>query len=317
MNWQKEEPWIKFYENKYGSGAIHQLFSYFSSVKPPFSVLKNLITAVLFCSLLQAVQAQIINNADVLARKQVPVLCYHQIRDWRKSDKQADKDYIIPPETFKAQIKMLADSGYHTILPDALFDYLTNGTPLPAKPVMLTFDDTDGDQYEIARPELMKYGFKGVYFITFTNINKNKYYMSRSQIRQLSNEGNVIACHTQDHTNFKKYTAQDWEPQIGIPTKKLELLAGKPINYFAFPFGEWNSQGLPQLHKYGFKAAFQLSMPRDPNDPLMTIRRILSCGYWNAETLDYNIKHDFGRPSPKLASLAKPKQQPAKTTANK
>ncbi len=251
--------------------------------------------------------AQTFNSTDILSRKQVPILCYHQIRNWRASDKQVDKDYIIPPATFKAHIKMLADSGYHTILPDELYDYLTKGTPLPAKPIMLTFDDADGDQFTEARPELMKYGFKAVYFITFYNIAKNKYYMSRSEVKQLSDEGNVIANHTRDHTNFKKYRSVDWEEQIAVPNKKLELLTGKPVKYFGFPFGEWNSAGLPKLHELGFKAAFQLSLPRDQNDPLMTIRRILGCGYWSAQTLDYNIKHDFGRLNPKNTVLAKAK----------
>jgi len=142
---------------------------------------------------------------------------------------------------------------------------------------------------------LIKYGFKGVFFITTTNIAKNKHYMDKLQIKQLFDEGNVIACHTQDHTNFKKYKDQDWEIQIDKPTKKLEKITGQPVKYFAFPFGEWNSAGLPELHKLGFKAAFQLSEPRDPGDPIMTIRRILGCGYWSAQTLDYNLKHDFGR----------------------
>jgi peptidoglycan/xylan/chitin deacetylase (PgdA/CDA1 family) len=268
-------------------------------------VLKRPIALISFSLAFLASSAQTVNNAAVLARKQVPILCYHQIRNWRASDKQVDKDYIIPPATFKAHMKMLADSGYHTISPDELYDYLTKGTPLPTKPIVLTFDDTDGDQYNVAHPELKKYGFKGVYFIEFTNINKNKYYMTRSQIRQLADEGNVIACHTQDHTNFKKYSDKDWEPQIGIPTKKLEILTGKPVQYFAFPFGMWNSAGLPQLHKYGFKAAFQLSEPRDQNDPMMTIRRILGCGYWSAATLDYNIKHDFGRLKPIVLAKTK------------
>src|SRR5206468_13057298 len=108
------------------------------------------------------------------------------------------------------------------------------------------------------------------------------------QVKQLSDEGNVIANHTRDHTNFKKYKSSDWEQQIAIPTKKLGLLTGKPIKYFAFPFGEWNAMGLPKLHQMGFNAAFQLSMPRDKNDPMMTIRRLLGCGYWSAQTLDYN-----------------------------
>jgi len=270
-------------------------------------VLKALILSASSCLFYLVSQAQSVNSAAVLARKQVPILCYHQIRDWRKSDKQADKDYIIPLATFKAHMKMLADSGYHTILPDELCDYLTKGSPLPAKPVMLTFDDTDGDQFEVARPELMKYGFKGVYFIVTIDIAKNKHYMNRKQIKQLADEGNVIACHTQDHTNFKKYKGSDWQIQIDKPKKKLEAITGKPVKYFAFPFGEWNAQGLPELDKRGFKAAFQLTGPRDPNDPMMTIRRILGCGYWSAETLDHHIKHDFGRPARKTVILAQTK----------
>ena len=190
---------------------------------------------------------------------------------------------------------MLADSGYHTILPDDLYDYLVSGKPLPPKPVMLTFDDTDGDQFNVARPELNKYNFKGVYFIVTTNLGKNKYYMDRKAIKQLADEGNIIACHTRDHGNFKKFKETDWETQIDLPTKKLEKITGKPVKYFAFPYGLWNAQGLPQLHRLGFKAAFQLDQPRDPNDPMMTIRRLIDCGYWSARTLDYNIKHDFGK----------------------
>lgn len=269
---------------------------------------KTLIT-LLSCSLFSfLLSAQPVDNLAVLSRKQVPILCYHQIRNWRRTDKQVDKDYIIPPETFKAHLKMLSDSGYHTILPDELYDYLTKGKPLPLKPILLTFDDTDGDPYKIARPELTKYGFKGVYFITTINILKNKHYMDKKQLKQLSADGNVIACHTRDHTNFKKYKEGDWETQLNGPKKKLEAITGKPVNYFAFPFGEWNAEGLPQLHIRGFKAAFQLMEPRDRNDPIMTIRRILDCGYWTDKTLYYHITHDFGRAKEmKTVSLAKTK----------
>ncbi|MBS1501534.1 MAG: polysaccharide deacetylase family protein, partial [Bacteroidetes bacterium] len=41
------------------------------------------------------------------------------------------------------------------------------------------------------------------------------------------------------------------------------------------------------------KIAFQLSEKRDPNDPLMTVRRILGSGYWSAKTLSNNIVQDF------------------------
>lgn len=227
--------------------------------------------------------------------KQVPVLCYHQIRDWKIADRKTDKDYIIPPTAFRAQMKMLSDSGYHAILPDQLYAYLVSGKPLPPKPIMLTFDDTDGDQFTVARPELDKYHFKGVYFIVWNNIRKNKAYMDHRQIRRLSDEGNVIGCHTLDHVNCKKLTGAGWETQAGIPKRKLEALTGKPVDYFAFPYGYWRRGNLPELQKLGFKAAFQLDQPRDPKYPLMTIRRIVASGYWSPQTLDYNIKHDFGK----------------------
>ncbi|MGN6639327.1 MAG: polysaccharide deacetylase family protein [Mucilaginibacter sp.] len=235
---------------------------------------------------------QQINKAAIMARKQVPVLCYHQIRDWKPTDSKTNRDYIIPVAAFKAHLKMLADSGYHTILPDQLYNYLTKGTPLPNKPIMLTFDDTDLDQFEIARPEMKKYGFKGVFFIMTVSIGK-KHYMSAAQIKQLSDEGNVIGSHTWNHSNFKKFQGKDWEIQLDKPTKKLEEITGKPIKYFAYPFGLWNEQNLPELHKRGFKIAFQLAEKRDANDPLMTVRRILDSGYWTTKTLSNSIRHSF------------------------
>jgi peptidoglycan/xylan/chitin deacetylase (PgdA/CDA1 family) len=236
--------------------------------------------------------SKLATTAEIIARKQVPILCYHQIRDWRAKDSKTAKDYIVPIASFKEKIKMLADSGYHTILPNQLYDYLTTGATLPSKPIMLTFDDTDLDQFTIANPELKKYGFKAVYFIMTVSIGRPNY-MNKEQIKQLSDEGNVIASHTWDHHNFKKFTGKDWETQIDKPTKKLEEITGKKIEYFAYPFGLWNAQGLPELKKRGFKAAFQLAEKRDVNDPLLTIRRILDSGYWSAKTLSNSIRNSF------------------------
>jgi len=126
------------------------------------------------------------------------------------------------------------------------------------------------------------------------SIGKVKHYMSSEQIKQLSDEGNVIASHTWNHSNFKKLaTAKDWETQLDKPTKKLEEITGKPVKYFAFPFGLWSAENLPQLHKRGFKLAFQLAEKRDANDPLLTVRRILDSGYWTTKTLSNSIRHSF------------------------
>ena len=235
---------------------------------------------------------KVASAATILGRKQIPVLCYHQLRNWKPTDSKTAKDYIVQENDFREQMKMLADSGYHTILPDQLYQYLNEGTALPAKPIMLTFDDTDLDQSTLAEPQMKKYGFKGVFFIMTVSLGR-PHYMNKEQVKTLSDEGNVIASHTWDHHNVKKYQGDDWITQIDKPTKKLEEITGKPIKYFAYPFGLWNEQAIPELKKRGFVAAFQLSEKRDTIEPLYTIRRLLASGYWSAHTLSNNIKHSF------------------------
>jgi len=229
----------------------------------------------------------------VLGRKEVPILCYHQVRDWKATDSKVSKDYIMPPADLRAQLKMLHDSGYHTILPDQLFAYLTKGAALPSKPIMLTFDDTDEDQFTVAFPEMKKYGFKGVFFIMTVSLNRAPHYMSKEQVKELYDAGNVIGSHTWDHHNVKKYQGKDWEIQIDKPTRQLEAITGKPIRYFAYPFGLWNHQAFPELRKRGFIAAFGLADKRDETDPLMCIRRIIVGGGWGLKTFNNAIHSSF------------------------
>ena len=228
----------------------------------------------------------------ILNRPQVPILCYHQIREWKPSDSRRAKDYIVPVNNFRDQIKMLSDNGYHTVLPDQLYEYLVHGAPLPNKPVMITFDDTRAEQYTIGREELNKYGFKGVYFIMTVALDKPGY-MTKDQVRQLADEGNIIGSHTWDHSNVKNYSGPDWVKQIDKPSQQLEKIAGKPINYFAYPFGLWNKEAIAQLKQRHFKAAFQLSAKRDENDPLFTIRRIIVPGEWSINTVQKSMAQNF------------------------
>lgn len=229
--------------------------------------------------------------ATIMARKEVPILCYHHI----KSEK-SKSEYVIQTDVFKAQLKALHDSGYHTVLPDQLYAYLTTGAPLPEKPVMLTYDDTDEEQFSVAKSEMDKYGYKGVYFIMTISIGRPRY-MTKEQIKQLSDEGHVIGAHTWRHDRVDKYLTtphidrdtkkivnNDWDLQLVDTRKKLEDIIGKEIHYFAYPFGIWTSAGIPEIKKRGIKMAFQLSTKRDPQEPLYTVRRIIVPS-WSPEGL--------------------------------
>ena len=230
--------------------------------------------------------------ATILNRQEVPILCYHQIRDYKPSDSKTSRDYIIPVADFREQMQSLADSGYHSILPDELYDYLTTGKQLPSKPFMITFDDSRLDQYTAALPELDKHEFKGVFFIMTVALNKPGY-MSKEQVKELADKGHVIGSHTYDHKNVKKYTSDDWIEQVQKPSQQLQTITGKPIEYFAFPFGLWNKEAISKLKDHDFKAVFQLAANRDENDPLYSIRRIIVPGGWGGKSLQKIMYRSF------------------------
>ena len=66
----------------------------------------------------------------------LPILMYHSIL---KDNSRAGK-YVISPDTIEQDMLYLKDHGYTTVVMADLIDYVENGTPLPEKPVMLTFD---------------------------------------------------------------------------------------------------------------------------------------------------------------------------------
>ena len=214
-------------------------------------------------------EKQVKNTASqVYAKTEVPVLCYHRITDAVKSE------YAVSPATFAAHMKILADSGYHSIKPAQLYDYLVYNKTLPTKPFMVTFDDSRIEHSAIAAPILEKHGYRGVFFIMTITYNK-KNYMTTDEIAQLSKKGHTIGLHSWDHTMVIKYKdAADWQKQVAEPKKKLEKIVGKPVEYWAYPNGVYDHKGTVELNKY-MKISFSLFSKRDSVLPLQSVRRII------------------------------------------
>src|SRR3954465_14821689 len=139
-----------------------------------------------------------------------------------------------------------------------------------------------------------KYGYKGVFFIMTVSINRPPHYMSKDQLKDLSRRGHVIEAHTWDHHKFTQYkTPEDWTAQVEKPKKLIEDITGKPSLYFAYPYGLWNHENIPELKKRGIIAAFALSQKRDEQEPLHTIRRIIASGFWNGKTMYGAMMNSF------------------------
>jgi len=245
------------------------------------------------------------NNKNHFARnrspeQEIPVLCYHNIKS--ELDHHAP-ELTVTDSVFRIQIKMLADSGYHTVTADELYNYLTRGSALPSKPIMLSFDDSHEEHFSIADKEMKKYGFKGVFFVETIVINKPNYLTSQ-EIKTLADEGNTIACHTYDHPLVTRLKDDEWLKELDEPRKLLEKISGKVVDYFAYPYGAWNEQAIEELKKRGIKAAFQLSELQDPRDPLFTIRRIMVSDKWPMTKLNQEIHTAFNK---KFLAYSRPK----------
>ncbi len=217
-------------------------------------------------------------------RKFVPILSYHHIRNWVKSDGTEDRAYIIPPDTFRETLNYLKENGYQSVSSEQVYNYYSGGKPLPDKPIMLSFDDNNGTQYTGALPLLKKYGFKGTFFIMTVTIGKENY-MSAEQLKELDQEGHDLQPHTWDHHMVTQYETDDeWQLQIEGPKKELEALLGHPTPYFAYPFGIYSAQAAEKIKSYGYKVAFRLSENMDAaTDPLFAIKRYIANPYFTDE----------------------------------
>lgn len=87
----------------------------------------------------------------------VPVLMYHHVSP-------SPGLVTLSPGNFRAQMRWLAEHGYSTVGCDDLAEFI-EGKPLPAKSVLLTFDDGYLDNYVYAHPVLAEFGLTAALFI--------------------------------------------------------------------------------------------------------------------------------------------------------
>lgn len=98
-----------------------------------------------------------LNRQARLAR--VPIFMYHDILP------QKQVFFDVTPEELEAHFQQLQKEGVTPVSPDWLLAHLRTGVPLPAKPVLLSFDDGYGGHYEYVYPLLKKYNFPAIFSV--------------------------------------------------------------------------------------------------------------------------------------------------------
>lgn len=201
----------------------------------------------------------------------VPVLMYHSISS------KYDPSFCVPAQQFDREMRYLRENNYHSVSPAELNAALTDGTPLPENPVLITFDDGFGDNYKTAWPILKKYGFRATFFIVTNEVGR--YSIDWPQLKELADAGNTIGSHTVHHCDLSALSTGQQKAEIFDSKAALEKQLDIPITTFCIPYGKYNKETLTLLREAGYTISFTTNEGRVcAGDDIFTLRRVHMIG---------------------------------------
>ncbi|MDI7276207.1 MAG: polysaccharide deacetylase family protein [Anaerolineae bacterium] len=199
----------------------------------------------------------------------VPILMYHYVGELPADADPVRLDLTVPPDRFEAQLAYLQASGYTSVTLEDLVLYLTVGRPLPEKPIILTFDDGYVDNFIYAFPLLRRYGFTGTFFVVVQFMDEGRAgYITWEQARLMQENGMDIQSHGVSHEDLAGAPAAFVAEQVSASRRRIEEELGKPVRFFAYPYGSYDRR---------------------------TVAALVAAEYWGAVTTRGGALHSSGR----------------------
>ena len=183
-----------------------------------------------------------------LRRIRTPILMYHYVSPLPVDADATRRDLTVSPEQFRAHLEYLFFEGYTPISLYDLHDALLTGSPLPAKPVVLTFDDGYSDHYRYVFPALGEYGFTATFFVVsgFADANLPAH-LSWEQIREMADAGMSIEPHTKDHVELDGRSYDFIVYQTLGSLESIAYYTGRQPHMFSYPVGRYDDLVLDVL----------------------------------------------------------------------
>jgi peptidoglycan/xylan/chitin deacetylase (PgdA/CDA1 family) len=185
----------------------------------------------------------------VFARS-LPVLMYHHIGPLKPG---TYAELTVSPARFAQQLQWLQRFGYTTISAAQWQEWRTGNGTLPAKPVILTFDDAYAETAEYAFPLLERFGFRGTTFVVTDEIGGTNSWderigsathqlMSAEAIRHWAARGFEFGAHCLSHPSLPACNDDEARRQIALGKPVLAALTGQDVSIFAYPYGDFDDR---------------------------------------------------------------------------
>jgi len=172
----------------------------------------------------------------------IPILVYHHIRETKPYPKSTwSYKMSVSPDVFRAQMQWLLEHGYTTITLDTLTDIFSGKIQGPTKPVVITFDDNQRSQYEIAFP-LLKANYQIAVFYLITNRLQNSSFILEDEVRAMSEVGMDIQSHSITHSILTNLSSEAQIRELTESRLALEQITSKPVRHIAYPLTAHNQK---------------------------------------------------------------------------
>lgn len=185
----------------------------------------------------------------------LPVFYYHHIQSREVALAKKQTNLTVYTDVFQSQMQYLKDKGYNVLTMNDLISFFDNGTQIPARSILLTFDDGYGDFYTDALPILQSLGFRSTMF-TVTGLVNNPDYLTWDQISQANGSGVLFANHTWSHKSLPSVGSDSQQNEITLADTQLSEHGLNNPKIFAYPYGGYTSFAASYLKSLGYNAAF-------------------------------------------------------------
>lgn len=178
----------------------------------------------------------------------VPILEYH-VLGAPSADAPYPELYVARPD-FHQQMGWLDSHGYEAVTLETVEDAWYHGGTLPAKPVVLSFDDGYRPQFTFALPELRKHGWPGL-----LNLKAEGSDLYTSNVEAMIDAGWELAAHTIHHLDLTTLGAAQLKEEVAGSREILRREYGVPVANFCYPAGRFDDTVIAAVKAAGYTGA--------------------------------------------------------------